>query len=32
MQAGRMLPRKQLTFAAQRNVNFRTTGSGLSTK
>jgi len=32
MQAGRLLPRAQLTFAAQRSVNFRTTGSALSTK
>jgi imidazolonepropionase-like amidohydrolase len=32
MQAGRLLQRTQLTFAAQRNGNYRTTGSALSTK
>ena len=32
MQAGRMLPRSQLTFAAQHNMKFRATGSALSTK
>jgi imidazolonepropionase-like amidohydrolase len=32
MQAGKLLQRAQLTFAAQRNMKFRTTESALSTK
>ncbi len=32
MQGGRLLPRAQLTHAAQRNANFRTTGAQLSVK